>query len=426
MRKPPRLHPVDLLEFGDVLAIWVQQFVTIFLNNSQTAVTATEASATCPITLQEMMLLLRNEIMVQWGRSQAAVQAILPRSVANANDNEFTPCLSTSSTCPLVSSGMKLPLMLIENVKSLMCRYAVTKKGKPVFFCPILGKYKQDALVSSDYQVVIPSQAPNPPNTPFNVFTATPAMRRRRRDSKGREVLEVLVEPIIDLVDGNSPAGYVFINDPKRLGTLASLWNDWISKFSTYTMTQATMSRDFGVNICSSVGLTKHWVVQSTPDVERNHLDVFDSRVSGKREFVNTAYATRGIVGITGHDKLIDAVFTKIQKVWVLPVNHSITGSSSSDQSGFTRQSLILGEGFSVATTTEFEGISLSTQHVSYASLMVKQAQGPPNEIEAFFTEMAAKGTGGILSGLVSGFIGKAFGTTAGSIASSIADILPI
>jgi len=162
--------------------------------------------------------------------------------------------LCSSNTVSLGTQGMKLPLMIVENLKALLGRWVKTK-SMDMFFCPIIGQYQGDVLDSADYTATTDDAIP----VTIQVFSAEPTTERKRKivrqnskNSSGlstatlgtavrqvleaEEVWEPEVEAIINFIDGSSASDFAFINDPKRLEALVSLWNEWVSRYATYSM----------------------------------------------------------------------------------------------------------------------------------------------------------------------------------------------
>jgi len=377
---------------------------------------------------------LRNEMMTLFNHTQCASQAIYPREVASNTDNEFVPFICSSTTVGLGPQGMKIPLMMAENMKALVGRWIKTESQSHCFFLPILGQYAYDVLSSADYTATTTGDTP----VTINVFPANPSLLRRKQMLRTKstssststtgpsvDLWEPEVEAPISFIDGSSASDYLFINQPKRLQELVSLWNEWASRFSTYSMAYTVLTKDFGINICSSIGITRHWVQQSEVDKSRRR-DVRDTRLESRRYLSSTLYATRETVVTTSFNRMISPVFDQIESIWVLPVNKAVVGGTDASQSIFQREQIIKGETASVSSSSESAGMSLSTLHGRYAQAMIKGTNAPASELEVFFIEQGKNSTAGILSGLVAGFIGKAFGSTAGSIANSVSEMLPI
>jgi hypothetical protein len=424
-KRMPRVHYVDFLEFGDVLAIYCSKLLTAKFNDT-TAQTSIQTPLTfqCPLTLQETLLILRNEIMALFNRSQVAFQANYPRVPATGSSNEFQPYLCSSNTVSLGYTGMKLPLPFVENMKSLMYRMMMFHGNKdPLVFTPVLGQYNTDELTSSDYTATLGGDTPVTIDT---FATLSRHVERRRRSSKGeKEMWSPQVEAPISLIDGTSGSDYVFINDTTRLKTLTALWNDWISPLSAYSSPLTVVSGDIGVNVCCSISSTRHWIPESSGYKERT-AEVKDHRVENTTGLRASPYTTRQAIAVSCHEKVLSAPFSEILSMWILPQNLSLTSSLNTSKTFFSRVQIIYGEPYSVSTSNLASGVTMSSLHTSYASKMIRGPTAPLSNLDQFFVDQAKNGTGGILSGLVADFVGKTFGPSVGGIAKSVAEIIPI
>jgi len=424
-KRMPRIHYIDFLEFGDVLAIWTSKLIQAKFSDTgaQTQIT-TPSDYQCPLSLQEMLLVLRNEMMSLLNRSQVAFQANYPRVPANGTANEFQPYLCSSTTVSLGFTGMKLPLPFVENMKSLMYRMVMFHGNKdPLVFAPVLGQYNTDELTSTDYTATLGGETP----TTINTFaTLASHLKRRRRVSKGENDLWApQLEAPISLIDGTSGADYVFINDTTRLKNLTTLWNDWIAPFATYSSPLSQVSGDLGVNICCSISSTRHWIPESG-DYKARVAEVRDSRIESTTGMRASPYTTRQAVAVSCHEQILSAAFSNILSMWILPQNLSVSSSLNTSKTFFSRVQIIEGEPYSVSSANNSTGITMAALHTSYASKMIRGPTAPPSDLDQFFVDQAKKGNGGILSGLVADFIGKTFGPSVGGIAKSVSEIIPI
>jgi hypothetical protein len=424
-KRPTMFHFVDFLEFGDVAALWCT-----FLNFQaiQDASFATTLSApsdlTCPLSLQEFLLCVRNDMMVLYGSTQPGCQSIYPRSPDAMIDNEFVPFLTSTNCVGLASCGIKLPQMLVENMKALIGRTVhFGRHSNDQFFCPVLGQYASDALSSSNYEVTFNGD----PVPTFATLSDVVRVRRRSVGSKDKDKseFEPFVEATIAFVDGTSGGNYVFQNDTTRLRDLAAMFNEWAARRQTYSSPLSAISKDMGVNICSSVGTTRHWI--PTPDSYRRRMaDMVDTRIVKRKGLSATHYASRMAVGFSARGQILSPVFEQIQSMWILPVNKAVAGPSTAAQSLFLRESIMLEETASISTATVETGQTMAALHETYALAMTHGLMATTSELDTFFIEQAKNGKAGVLSGLVAGFLGKAFGPTVGSIAGAVADIVPI
>lgn len=430
-KKAPKFKCVDFLEVADTVAIWISKAITQYWADPAQAVSANggtpqnAGSTVCPITLQEMQLILRNEVLFAMGLGQNGVQGvypILPSGTSGPSFNQFTPYLTGTTGCAVQSYGMKLPLKLIENIRGLITHVVPgSAPGDVEVLQPVLGQYFSDTLATGDYQFT--AFAPEGAKAQVDTFTVTPPVMRRRRMSKG-DVWETVTETPINLITTSNGTDYVFINDPGRLKTLTDLWNDFVSTFAAYSDPLLPLSADPGVNVLTSINQTRYWTDVSTFANVRAS-DVRDMRVESRKSLSSTVYAARSCVAVSFREKPF-AVTSSITTNWILPIMRLNSGSTSANQMTFVRAQAMYGEQASISTSSTGDaGITLSTLHDDLAASMV-HAKGVEGVVTSQLLDLTNKGHAGILSSLVANFVGATFGSTAGSIASGIASALPI
>jgi hypothetical protein len=437
-KKAPKFKFIDFVQIQEVVALWISKAVNQYwldpaMNVVSQAGTVAQvpAQTVCPITLQEMGLLLRNEVIFALGPTQSAVQSLLPILPASAGDNQFMPYLTGSTGCAVQSIGMKLPQILVENLRALIIHQVrgVNKTGKLSrdieYLYPVLGQYNSDVLVTGDYTFNTVGLAQAVVTT--NTFTETPPMLLRRRVSKSSTQTEVWAkvetETVINFIDTDNGTHYVFINDPARLKRLATLWNDYVSTFAAYSSPLTVLSLDPGTNVLTSVNQTRHWTVPSSKALARE-ADFKDLRMNRSRGQLTSPYSTRNIYAISYREEPFQAT-SSITTNWILPVNFLQAGTSSATASAFTKIQSMLGEEFSTTTSTTGDtGISMADLNADFASAMV-HAKGVESALDAEFTALSKAGQSGILSSLVSGFA-HGIGGPIGDIVGAIGNILPI
>jgi len=141
------------------------------------------------------------------------------------------------------------------------------------------------------------------------------------------------------------------------------------------------------------------------------------------RPLVSGPYADRAAIIDVSQGIILSAAWEQILQTWILPI---IDDEIEAPQSTIIqRWQFIMSEPLSIARSSGESGISLSSLHFAYASKMTKSKLAFQSDWGQFFSEMAALGRGGILSGLVAGLLGTAFPAISG-VASSIAQALPI
>jgi len=423
-KRNPKLHCVDLLEFGDVLARWVTKIVQSFANDqSKKQPNATfVANAQCPLTLQELLLLLRAVMMAAFKETQPAVQGLLPVNPASGTDNQFVALVASTATCALVSPDFHLPTPFIENVRALVGRKVIHKGNDITWYMPVLGQYFSDTLSSADYDFTYEG---SDSTTTQSVFPTGPFFKRKLRDSKGGTTSALLVAPAISLIDGSYTSGIVQINDPAQLKVYAAMWNTWLqnSGVAAFSLQTGTFGTEKGITALTSVCATRHWVSSVPLPQEKGEVDIRLEEVKFKN-LVSTPYATRYAVVDTFQGKIFAPLWEQVLGTWILPQIQAEDASVDQD-SKIQRWQYAMGEPYSVPLSSGSNGVTLSSLHDTYASKMTKANLSAPSDWNEFFSEQAKAGRGGILSSLVGGFIKSVIPGAAGLV-DTVASVLPI
>jgi len=431
-KRYPRLHCVDFLEFGDVLAQWVGGVQTAYCSNPD-LVTATQivgvtpfSNAVCPISLQEMLILLRNEILSVMPL-QIGVQSLYPITPSNSGDNQFTPYVMSATTCPQDQYGMMLPLPLVENIRLLKDR-AVKGEGKNdvLMFLPIWGQYNNDSLDQSQYQFTCIVEGNNTSFPSFGAGGSVPLGKRldKRKNKKG-EVEETwidMLETPINLIDGTASGSYVFINSQPRLKQLTLLWNQWIQtqQLSAYSDRLVAIGNDSGPSILPFVGSTRYW--RENQAEERSSM-FRDPRLE-KPCLVNTVYSARNVYATTYREFPLKAAQTYFSQM-ILPIQY-VNLNPSESIATVQRIQIEAGESYFLSeSSTGDQGATLAILHANYANKMVHGQNSQATDWVEFFTTCERTGKGGALSGLMAQMAGDAFGPAVGSIATTLAGFLP-
>jgi len=445
-KRYPKFHAVDFLEFGDVLAQWVALIQTALVNDPQTQTSneiggGSPVDLICPLTLLEMLLLLRNVIMSALKDTQALVQGLYPRQPNAGDQNEFVAYVASATTCPINSGNMQLPNFMIENIRALVARWSTMggapKPGKKVspsdvqWWIPVLGQYQNAVLNGPDYTYTIAMDG-----TVLPSFTTT-SLERRRRDSKvkGGEVREAMSETPISLVDGSSVLSsnpvFVYINDPGRLRQLESIWNTWISTVgvSNFSSNLGTMGTELGISVLTSIAMTRHWI-PITENVHHQKIvpvadDVIDKRLI-ERRLANTVYSQQQAIADSSQSIILAAPYEQVLNTWILPVNLALLPANSllTDSTALPRWQSLMGEPYAASYTSGQTGMLMSMQHAVYAAKMTRTRNTPESDVDTLIKLLAQQGRGGILSGLAASFIGSVFPAASG-LASTVASVLP-
>jgi len=440
-KRTNRIKNIDFLEFGDTVAIWVQKIVQAYITDIQSSTgeipIASRDACLCPITLQEMLLLLRNLMMGAFKDSQAAVQGILPFRPSGNTDNEFTPFVASATQCALNTLDMILPTPLIENIRALSARKVKFPASAHdiLHYLPNLGQYYMDTLQSSDYQVNFTIGGVE---VGVNVFKTGAIWEKTEMDSKGNYIKSDMVETAISLIDGTAGSTLVYINDPEQLKMRIDLWNGWFqnSGVNQFSCGAGTYGSELGINVLCSIAMTRTWTVfgggyrrfddKSAPKPILKKTTIVDKRfaTTQKKYMLNTPYSFRKAVIDTSQGEILSAPYEQVLGTWILPCNddEAIIGSESTV---IQRYQFMMDEPHSITRTSGETGVSLSALHGVYASKMTRSKLAPTDDWSNFFVEMSRIGRGGILTGLVAGVVSAAF-PALGGIAKTISDALPI
>jgi hypothetical protein len=358
--------------------------------------------------------------MTAFKDTQAAAQGIYPQIPASGVANEFVPFVSSATTCLLEPIDMTLPALLVENIRDLAMRS--TKGVSPTdvsTWVPVLGQYYDDVLTQSDYFYTIEE-------VDYPSFQSTAGLWEQRTTTlKGEQVTKVMAEEALSYVDGSGTSGLVAINNPAQLKNLVMQWNEWFngSGVSSYSRRCTTLGTDKGINISFSGNTTRHWITppEGLSAVRRRIVDV---RLESKK-WTNvraSPNATKLAVADTFQSEPLASVYEQIQSIWILPVNK--VGTSATVSTAVQKIRALYHETYLVNLSSGEDGITIAQQLQSYSSKMVKAKLAPPDDLDAFLAECAAKGRGGVLSGLVASFAGALFPQAKG-IADGIASALP-
>jgi len=425
-KRPPKLHCVDMLEFGEVIALWIQNMIEGYISYYQSINSFSDLvieDIRCPLTLQDMLLLLRATMMQAFKGSQAAVQGLYPQTVTSGSQKDFEPYVASATTYTAGPVNFQLPAPILENISALTMRIIKRHGDKdPEWFIPVLGQYHGVKLNSDDY--VFTYQV-NGLDVVVPVFQQGALYKKSSWDDKKKSyTVEMLPEAEIKLTDGTSGGSYVFINDADRLETLAENFNTWLAKFmSSFTVKTSTYGTERGINILSSIGMTRH-IFEPPVNLERKRVLIEDSRSVFKRGSVDASpYIGLSAIADTSSSRILSAPYEKIQSVWILPTN--LVSFTNADSTLVPRWQLLEGESFRATTATGNTGQSLAKKHAAYAAKLTKAFEAEKNDWMEFFDEATKIGTGGLLSGLVNSFVTAAFPGVA-PISTAIANMIPI
>jgi len=422
-KRVTKFHAVDFLEFQEVVAMWVAQMQQAFVDTE--SLQADPSSLKCPLTLQEVGLLLRNVLMTCFKETQTGAQGLYPIVPASGSSVEFVPFVSSATTCPIEGVDMVLPNKLIENMRALTwSKINVNSPTDIDTWCPVLGQYFEKVLDPTLYTYT--TTPTDSPPVVYPSFTDGSALYEVEiRGLKGEKRTNIIAEEALSFVDGSGSSGLVAINNPKRLKELATMWNDWFNGrgLATYSRQTGFLGTDKGINILYSGNMTRHFV-DLPPDSKQSSRNVPDIRLRTRKwqKVQDSPFATQLAVADTSQSTIFCAPYEQIQSNWILPVMK--TESSATASTLLPRWQSFMQETFLMNLSSGSDGILMSDQHSSYASSMVKGRFASSDDNEDFMRECARTGRGGILSGLAAAIGGALFPKAAGTI-NAIASVIP-
>jgi hypothetical protein len=428
-KRQPIFKIVDFFMFYEVVASWVEGVqkasVKEFVNAQGNG-----AQFQCPLTLQEVGILLRNVMMGAFKNTQSGVQGLGPLIPTTPNDNVYCALQAGIGTQYISPTDMKLPVFLIENIRALVFRKNYPARsgseGDPQYWIPILGKRVDDTLSHADYSYTIES---DPPVT-YSSF-ASPASVYEVDGPKG--TTKVQVETPIDFIDGNSSSGYLAINDGDRLSQLVAMWNEWVNLIASHSTQIGSFGTELGISILTSICMTRHVNEITVGEKSGSRQLARKQDVRLKSHGLSRGnYLQMQAVLDSSAGVILSAPYEKILSLWILPVNLVRFQSSPTVQS--TQLQRVQGNVHepygNPRVSGEDQGVIMADLLEKYASAMVKGQFAAQDDISQFLSECAAKGRGGILSALLGGVaktIAGAVGAPPGvsGVIDSISGALP-
>lgn len=409
----PYIKFYDFLEFGQVLAYFCQGLLTRLASDNISQSTISDPLAyQCPLSLQEVLLLLRNEMMYLFSSTQAACQCITPR---NQNANMFTTFSAGTNSCSVGSVNMQLPLAFVENIKSAACQMGITKGRSVRYWLPVLGKYDGVSLSQSDYQVDF---------TVLGEVTTVPVFATPSAKTVSTKGEQVAAEPIFNLIDGTSGGTSYFINDTKRLGELVVHWNKWIANLSAYSSSLTTVTNDKGMVVIGVPTKTRHWNQPSEAGLARAKAFV-DPRMSKSNGF-GTVYASQEAVAVTGYSELLPGTDIFFRS-FVLPINYIGPAENDRSETDFQRYRGLYEETHTIVNSSTGDAAkTLESIHYTFAEQLTKGKAAPITEMDQQIEELSKHGQAGILSTLARTVGGAVFGPGVGNVLGTIGDAIGV
>ena len=419
IKNPPNIHFVDFNELLDVLALSMQLAIARRLEDSDTRENLANDpnyyvdNVQCPLTLQEVGLILRYTVMAAFDDSQLCGQSLYPRTRIG-NLNEFASFVCGINTAPQSgATNMRIPLLLKENILAL--RERVINAGRsgsanPLVWMPILGQYVDDRLEPKSYCNSIDE-------TVYPVFYHNPQ------------------EVPIDYIDGASGNDFVWINDPGALVPIIEQWNNWTVKMANYYWTMDTIGSNMGIDPLFSGCMTRHWIDIQPREVKpvalRRKSQPAAAKAPPKRfarlRQADGIYASRKALAVSSFVAPFKEAWEGVQQFFVLPIN-KVGPPQPGDPTTFTsyqRIAAFRGETFQIPLGSgEGNFVTLADLHFLMATQMVKTKFAEVDMTQRVIETLAEKGDAGILSSLVASLAGKVV-PGLGPIAETIANVIP-
>lgn len=419
MKNPPNIHFVDFNELLNVLALAMQLAIARRLEDADTRENISNDPSyyaqhvQCPLTLQEVGLILRYTVMAAFDDSQLCGQSLYPRAKVG-NLNEFASFVCGINTAPQSGATvMRIPLLLKENVLALRERVLNAGRGgsaNPLVWLPVLGQYVDDHLDPEVYQNSIGE-------VEYPVFFFNN------------------LEVPISYIDGKSGQDYAWINDPGALVPLMEQWNNWTVKMANYFWTFDTIGSNMGIDPLFSGCMTRHWVniiprkVPVVPPRRKSQPPTPPPRPKrfSKPHVQKTFYTTRKALAVSSYVPPFKEAWEGVQQFFVLPTN-KVGPAQAGDPTTFTsyqRIAAFRGETFQIPLGSgESNFVTLADLHFLFATQMVKTKFAEVDMTQKVIEKLGKDGDAGILSSLAASLAGKVV-PGLGPIAETIANVLP-
>jgi len=395
----PAFANIDFNRILDVVAQYATQLAQIASNDIQYTnyLLSNIGYFDCPLTLQEIGLMLRNELMNAFGDTQFMVQGMYPLA-PGSNGNPFVPFVHGMGTFGSTATGMLLPQTLCENIRSLTWRVC----GKrPMIYAPVLGQYVEDELTTDFYRY-------QPNDGDFrDVFKSPDALYSFEVDSKGGKVKKVMAETPISYIDGSSSGRFYDINHPSAISKYIRAWNQWIELLKPFSVNLSTISADGGLLLLNMI--SKNQIVAplelSRPlaDPSKRCAHHADLRFPKDQKYGASLYDARAMLAVVSKEPFLQQPFQLVQNLWIGPESIINLGNTIENTATIQKIQGYYHEPWSTVMTDNEDNVSISTLHRQYVSTMVGARNSVPTQQSLLFTEWEAQGRGGILSSLLTG-----------------------
>jgi len=413
--------PIDFNELVDVVAQWVGYAQTAAGHDIQLTeeLNVNDQYLQCPISFQELQLLLRAVVVSATQRTNFKTQGVYPEQAQNNFDNVFTPLVVGQGTYgrPV---AMMLPVLVMENIRSLCARGNMQggRKGA-LWYYPLWGVYSQDVLVAGNYTYTVTIDGTTQTNPSF----ITPSFKTGKKDKAGVDVMAPEVQ--INIVDGTASGNFYAINDPGHLDRLSMLWNNFLIKLRPFIDNCDTLGTDSGVGILAMTPLSA--IVSELVQAKKTALhSVLDSRLCPTKALQDTIYTDRVVLANTFGYIPYQEPWEKIQSIWIAPQFMLVLSGNEDQVMTLQKASAYAKEPHTISYSPNDVGVSLASRHANYAEIMTHDRNGVTSNPSQLLEELEKQGKGGALSSLAAKALGPLVGDTGSAILNGIASFLPI
>jgi len=434
---------IDFYQICETVFLWLRETSRLKLEDPGNVAESVKpgvggiASETLPLTMQEVMILLRSTCMNLYKDTQFLAQGTFPCAITSNSQQGYTALISAVGTYPAQSAEIELPLILVENLRSTTYRVNFPDKvfnektGKfevdahnPQIYVPILMAPNTVELRPEDYDIgwtdidgqvhTVPLFASSATAFATEDYTKTPSISR-----KSSKTHLVGAEVPISMIDGSTADQFVAINDPTALQDLVDVWNTWVRDHANYSVPLTTIGSDGGINSLEVITMTEHWIEQQFKPQKRELLPRF--KLIAKDTFNLGPYAAKGLVVLSSQTVPDAATWDTLQQFWLKPVNHDavITAGDPKTYTKYERMQIASLEPATLIKVETNMGAVYSQKNYELALLNTRSKDQPKTEAVNFLESEAAKGRGGILSSLAASFLGN-------DTAKQLASFLPI
>lgn len=404
-KDPPKYKFIDFNEIVEVLYLWIEGVQNKVANDpafvenlgQNTGSTLLE-DLTCPLTMQEIRIMLRAVLMNLFKDTQYYVQGLYPNVPTSSQDNQFVAFACATGTCayPGVTEP-KFPMVFIENWRLLTMRVNYGQRGgkqNPNIYIPVLGQFFSDTFTSNGASITVTTGTAEDP-----VQRTVPSFYTQ------------VNEDVISMIDGSTGSGtYKAINDPAYVSSLITLWNEWINRVSSYSTELGTLGTDGGITELTVLPMTKHYQIPSVDSIKSKTDIGILSRVRRIVQAIpqSSPYYNKNVIAYTSQSTFIQHSWETYQQYCIMPINFSSQGSVPTS-TFYTRYQAIKEEPHNLILTETDKLYRAFNSHLIFANLAIKDKFTKKSEIDIFLVEAAKRGRGGILSSLGSMLAG-AFG----------------